>query len=280
MSESASCKNNIDVNNKEMKAIGILGSPHEDGNTAAEDVRLTIVYDNNACDERLEPAWGFGCYIQIDNVTVLFDTGGDVRILLSNMAKLNLPLEEIDMVVISHMHGDHTGGLFKVLELNSKVKVYLPASFPIEFKERVRKYGCELIEIKSATKICNGLATVGELNGIKEQSLIVSPSKGIIVVTGCAHPGIVKVLKKAKELTGRDIYLAIGGFHLSRESEKTILTIIEELKRLGVKKVAPCHCSETRLGDFSRKNSERITWKQEWEHVTLSASEYEEHPNF
>jgi 7,8-dihydropterin-6-yl-methyl-4-(beta-D-ribofuranosyl)aminobenzene 5'-phosphate synthase len=215
----------------------------------AEDVRLTIVYDNNAYDERLETAWGFGCYIQIDNVTVLFDTGGDVRIPLSNMAKLNLPLEEIDVVVISHIHGDHTGGLFKVLELNSKVKVYLPASFPIEFKERVREYGCELIEIKNALKICSGLATVGELNGIKEQSLIVSSSKGLIMVTGCAHPGIVNVLKKAKELTGRDIYLAIGGFHLSRKSEKTILSIIEELKRLGVKKVAPCHCS----GDLARR---------------------------
>jgi 7,8-dihydropterin-6-yl-methyl-4-(beta-D-ribofuranosyl)aminobenzene 5'-phosphate synthase len=215
----------------------------------AEDVKLTIVYDNNACDGKLETAWGFGCYIQIDNVTVLFDTGGDVRILLSNMAKLNLPLEEIDMVVISHMHEDHTGGLFKVLELNSKVKVYLPASFPIEFKGRVRKYGCELFEIKNATKICNGLATVGELNGIKEQSLIVSSSKGLIVVTGCAHPGIVNVLKKAKELTGRDIYLAIGGFHLGGESEKTILSIIGELKRLGVKKVAPCHCS----GDLARR---------------------------
>jgi len=114
----------------------------------AGDVRLTIVYDNNAYDERLETAWGFSCYIKADNVTVLFDTGGDAQILLRNMAKLNLSVEEIDIVVIFHIHGDHTGGLFKVLELNSKVKVYLPASFPVEFKERVRGYGSELIEIK------------------------------------------------------------------------------------------------------------------------------------
>ena len=93
------------------------------------------------------------------------------------------------------------------------------------------------------------MATTGELNGIKEQSLIIATSKGLIVVTGCAHPGIVNIVKKAKELTGKDVYLAIGGFHLSGASQRTISSIIEELKALGVKKVAPCHCS----GDLARR---------------------------
>lgn len=215
----------------------------------AERVRITIVYDNNAYDERLVTAWGFSCYINVDNVTVLFDTGGDARILLDNMAKLNLNVEEIDVIVLSHIHGDHVGGLFGVLELNSQVKVYLPASFPDEFKNEVKKYGCEVVEVKDAVKISHGLATTGELDAIKEQSLMIAMSKGLVVITGCAHPGVVNIVKKAKELTDMDIYLVMGGFHLTGASESTILSIIEQLKELEVKKVAPCHCS----GDLARK---------------------------
>lgn len=215
----------------------------------AEKVMLTIVYDNNVYDERLVTAWGFSCYVNVDNVTVLFDTGGDAQILLENMAKLNLDVGEIDVIVLSHIHGDHVGGLFGVLELNSQVKVYLPASFPDEFENRVREYGCEVIEVKNAVKICNGLATTGGLDTIREQSLMIATSKGLVVVTGCAHPGVINIVKKANELTGMEVYLVMGGFHLTGASESTILSIIEQLKALGVKKVAPCHCS----GDLARK---------------------------
>ena len=82
-----------------------------------ERFRLTIVYDNNPSDERLVTAWGFGCYINADNVTILFDTGGDPEILLKNMAELNLDLKSIDVIVLSHIHGDHVGGLFGFLEV-------------------------------------------------------------------------------------------------------------------------------------------------------------------
>ncbi len=213
----------------------------------AEKVALTIVYDNNPYDERLKPAWGFGCYITVDNVRILFDTGGDPSILLENMAKLNIDVKEIEVIVLSHIHGDHVGGLFGVLESNSQVKVYLPASFPDDFKSKVIKCGCEVIEVQDGVKICNGVATTGELDtAIKEQSLIISTAKGVVILTGCAHPGIVNIVKKAKELTNTGVYLVLGGFHLSGASEKEILTIIKQFRELGVVKVAPCHCSGDR----------------------------------
>ena len=213
----------------------------------AEKVALTIVYDNNPYDERLKTAWGFGCYVDVDEVRILFDTGGDPYILLDNMAKLNIDVKEIEIIVLSHIHGDHVGGLFGVLELNNWVKVYLPASFPNDFKRRVRRYGCEVIEVTDAVKICNGVATTGELGtAIKEQSLIVAKEKGLVIVTGCAHPGVANIVKKAKELTGMGVYLVLGGFHLSGASENTILSIIEQFRELGVVKVAPCHCSGDR----------------------------------
>lgn len=215
----------------------------------ARRVRLTVVYDNNRYDERLEAAWGFSCYIDVDGVGILFDTGGDPRILLDNMGKLNIRVEDISIVVLSHIHGDHVGGLFGILELNSKVKVYLPASFPVSFKRKVEGYGCEVVEVRGALKICEGVATTGELGTtIKEQSLLVATRRGLIIVTGCAHPGVVNIVRRAKELTGMEPYLILGGFHLIGVPEDKILSIIEQLKELGVVKVAPCHCS----GDLAR----------------------------
>ena len=78
----------------------------------AEKVGLTIVYDNNPYDERLRTAWGLGCYVNVDGVKILFDIGGDSHILLDNMAKLNIDTKEIEIIALSHIHGDHVGGLF------------------------------------------------------------------------------------------------------------------------------------------------------------------------
>jgi 7,8-dihydropterin-6-yl-methyl-4-(beta-D-ribofuranosyl)aminobenzene 5'-phosphate synthase len=213
----------------------------------SEKVRLTIVYDNSPYDERLQTAWGFACHINADGVSILFDTGGDHCMLLDNMAKLNIDVREIEIIVLSHIHGDHVGGLFGVLELNNQVKVYLPASFPDDFKRRVESYGCEVVEVKDALKICNGVATTGELGAtIKEQSLIVSTVKGLVIVAGCAHPGVANIVEKAKELTGMEVHIVLGGFHLSGESENMISSIIERFRELRVVKVAPCHCSGDR----------------------------------
>jgi 7,8-dihydropterin-6-yl-methyl-4-(beta-D-ribofuranosyl)aminobenzene 5'-phosphate synthase len=78
---------------------------------------------------------------------------------------------------------------------------------------------------------------------IKEQALILETMNGLVVVTGCAHPGIVNVVRKAKALLKQDVYLALGGFHLMGMSRKQIGEIIHQLKSMGVKQVAPSHCT-------------------------------------
>ena len=81
-------------------------------------------------------------------------------------------------------------------------------------------------------------------NGIKEQSLILSTSEGLLIVTGCAHPGVVDIIRTAKEVVPGDrVYLVMGGFHLSGTSSTQIESIIDSFEQLTVKKVAPCHCS-------------------------------------
>jgi 7,8-dihydropterin-6-yl-methyl-4-(beta-D-ribofuranosyl)aminobenzene 5'-phosphate synthase len=105
---------------------------------AGAKLRLIIVYDNNEYDPRLKTKWGFSCLVEGLEKTILFDTGADSATLLSNMKKLKIDPAEVDAIVLSHIHGDHVGGLSGFLEENSDVIVYLPESFPGSFKDEVR----------------------------------------------------------------------------------------------------------------------------------------------
>ena len=213
------------------------------------DMTITVVYDNNPYKEGLETAWGFSCVIAGAEKTILFDTGGDGSILLGNMEKLEIEPKSIDTVVLSHIHGDHTGGLDSFLEKNHEVTVYLPESFPEKFKDNVRGYGAKIVEVEQHCKICESVYSTGQLGKlIKEQSLIIRTEVGLIVITGCAHPGIVKIVNTAKDLLKDDILLVMGGFHLEWATKGKIKKIVSAFKKANVRYVGPCHCS----GDKAR----------------------------
>jgi len=217
-----------------------------------KDISITVVYDNNPYKEELETAWGFSCLIKGTEKTILFDTGGDGSILLANMKELNIDPKEIDIVVLSHIHGDHVGGLYSLLEKNPEVVVYLPASFPESFIDDVKGYGADVVEVQEFLKICEGVYSTGELGtGIIEQSLIIRTEQGLIVITGCAHPGIVEIVKNAKELIEDDVLFVMGGFHLIKTSNKS--EIVSSIRELDVLYVGPCHCS----GDNARELFEK-----------------------
>ena len=221
-----------------------------------DSVRFTIVYDNNEYDSRLKTAWGFACWVEIGEATVLFDTGGDSPTLLGNMATLGLDPQAIDVVVLSHIHGDHTGGLAGLLDTGARPTVYVPAAFPVSFKDGVRAR-TDLVEVTGPLEILPGVHTTGELgSNIVEQALVVETEAGLVVVTGCAHPGVVEMVRRSTSLTagraqeavGGEVALVMGGFHLGGASAAEIATIVEDFQQLGVQGVAPCHCS----GDVAR----------------------------
>jgi len=231
----------------------------------AGDLTIKVVFDNNpymegpACPEsmagRLGTAWGFSALITGTDKTILFDTGGDGSLLLSNMKKLAIEPNSIDVVVLSHIHGDHTGGLNSFLEKNPSVSVYLPESFPKKFKANVQKYGAQVVDVNQPLDICENVYSTGQLGIlIKEQALIIRTNAGLVVITGCAHPGIVKIVNTAKELIKDDILMVMGGFHLEWATRGKIEKIISAFKQYGVRYVAPCHCSGEKARSLFEKH--------------------------
>ena len=211
---------------------------------------ISVVYDNYPFDERLDPAWGFSCIIEGLARTILFDTGGNGDLLLRNMSKLQFRPEQIDAVVLSHIHADHTGGLETFLRANSKVQVYLPSAFPSGFKQGVKRLGAAVVETDDPCKVCDHAWTTGVLGAsIREQGLYLEADKGLIVITGCAHPGIVDITHAARRQADAPPHAVLGGFHMAGASTGEIRLAITRLSEMGVQKVGPCHCS----GDETRR---------------------------
>jgi len=219
---------------------------------------LTIVYDNNPYDKRLATRWGFSCYIKGLEKTILFDVGGEGQVLLDNMEKLEIDPKTVNVIVLSHVHHDHIGGLSDFLGQNQQVEVFMPQSLPQSVKDTVRLAGAKPVGVQKPTKICKNVYSTGELGTfIEEESLVIKTSRGLVVITGCAHPGIVNVVKSAKELLSSEVYLVLGGFHLCSMNPSQVKSVIEGVKNEGVQKVAPCHCS----GDLARKQFEEAYGK-------------------
>jgi 7,8-dihydropterin-6-yl-methyl-4-(beta-D-ribofuranosyl)aminobenzene 5'-phosphate synthase len=213
----------------------------------AVEMTLSIVYNNVVCDSTLIPGWGMGCVIEGLDKTILFDTGGEGAALLSNMRKMGIRPGDIDLVFLSHIHGDHTGGLWAFLDANPDVTVYLPASFPYGFKEHVTDSGARVVEVSGPEEVLHGVYTTGELGTfIKEQALVMRSAAGSVIVTGCAHPGVVAMAEKATQILDGGIYLITGGFHLGGASNEEIQGIMKELKALGVHRIGPSHCTGER----------------------------------
>ncbi|NJE08720.1 MBL fold metallo-hydrolase [Thermococcus sp. M39] len=204
--------------------------------------KIIIVYDNKALSG-FKSAWGFAAVVRFKNYTILFDTGGDGEILLGNIKKLDIDPKSIQYVFLSHIHGDHTGGLWAFLRENPNVTVFLPSIFPDSFKEKVRSFGAKVVEIDDPKEILKNVYSTGVMSPVGEQALVLKTSKGLVVVTGCSHPGIVKIVERAENITGENAFLVVGGFHLFGASEKEVRAIATSLKKLGVQKVMPCHCT-------------------------------------
>jgi 7,8-dihydropterin-6-yl-methyl-4-(beta-D-ribofuranosyl)aminobenzene 5'-phosphate synthase len=210
-------------------------------------MEVKIVFDNNNLNENFIPGWGFSCLV---DKTVLFDTGEKPDYLFKNMENLDIDLSKIKKVIISHDHWDHTGGLWGLLKNTEGLDVYACPGFSEGFKEKVVSLRGNLILTGEFTEIKDNIFATGEIGGkykdsfIAEQALLIKRKGGIIIITGCSHPGIIKIIKKVKEhFPGEKIKFVFGGFHLMNKDERETKLIVEKFKELDVEKVGPTHCT-------------------------------------
>ena len=250
------------------------------GMAAAEpNSQITILYDAFGTDAAMKKDWGFSALVEISGKRILFDTGNDPDIFAANVKAKGIDLTNIDFVVLSHRHSDHMAGLSHVLSVNPTVKIYAPregfgiygSSLPSSFYRKdeslppqmryydgkppeVMKFGkawqganIELID--KTTEIAPGItliALVSDATGtkeLKELSLAVNTSDGVVLVVGCAHPGIEKIVEAAAAINSR-IRLIAGGFHLVVAPDEAIAKAVQALKdTFKVENIAPGHCT-------------------------------------
>lgn len=211
---------------------------------------ITVIYDNYPANPACATDWGFSCLIEGLGKTILFDAGTREDLFLKNVAVLKVDLGRIDLAVLSHFHGDHTGSLEAALGKRPGLTFYVPVDKDrnaILYSEKLEKSGGKVIPVDEPLKLDEGLSLTGTLgDAIKEQALILDTSRGLVVVTGCAHPGIVGIVEKVREITGRPIEAVLGGFHLMQMGDAEIGRIIGRFKELGVARVGASHCTGDR----------------------------------
>ena len=216
--------------------------------TAFADIRnlkITVAYDNVPHEKNLRTDWGFSCLVQGLGKTILFDTGRFDTLFMDNLAKLGIDPADVDELVISHDHPDHMGGALTFLDANPRINVSLVNSFGPTFKKAVCRKGSRLVEIDQPAMITPWALSTGEMKSMvrNEHALVILTSQGAVVITGCAHPGVVDMVERVLHITRKKVVLVAGGFHLFREIDSTIKKAAKGLKELGVEFVAPSHCS-------------------------------------
>jgi len=194
-------------------------------------LKITIVYDNTSYLKGLKADWGFSCFIEFKGTNILFDTGTKKEILLYNMCKLNIDPTSADIIFISHSHRDHMGGLSAILESNRKAKTHIPIDIPKSL-DPARTFKLEEPTKLTDHIITSGLLTCEERKELVEQSLFFKSDKGLVIIAGCSHPSVRKILERSKQY-GKPFAL-IGGLHGFKE--------FELLKELDL--VCPTHCTK------------------------------------
>ena len=239
-------------------------------------MKLTVLVDNNSrIDKYLlaEPALSF--FIEENHMKILFDCGYS-DIFIKNAFKLNIDLRQINNIILSHGHSDHTGGLYYMsqlcrdtLDLNMQINIpniiAHPNVFNLQIDNLVGNIGCPVSKeslqklmtfnlTKAPFWLTNKLCFLGKIPRITgnsecmdDSALVYKSSKGLIIITGCAHAGLKNIIEYSKEVTKeKTIYAIIGGFHLLNTTEDEIINLSTFLSQNFVQELYPCHCCDLR----------------------------------
>ncbi len=208
-------------------------------------MKISLIAEGSTSRERKTLRWGVSFLVG----DVFFDAFGRADVFWENVKRFKFNLTRVRHVVISHDDWDHIAGLGGLLRTQPQTQVYVCKKAGKDLKNLVKSNGGILVEVNTVRKISHHVYSIGQMSAdtgrgiLYEQALVVKSRKGFSVITGCAHPGIVKIVKRAIKEFGDNIYAICGGFHMKDNDPEENIKIVADLKTLGVKKVIPLHCS-------------------------------------
>jgi 7,8-dihydropterin-6-yl-methyl-4-(beta-D-ribofuranosyl)aminobenzene 5'-phosphate synthase len=248
-------------------------------------IHITTLSENTAGRMNLLAEWGLSILVEAEGCRILLDTGQSLSAAFNAIA-LGIDLSQIDRIVFSHGHSDHTGGLLHILKMvKGKVEVIAhPDIWALKYArrpERVERHtgvpytkeaaeglGASFNLTKGPVWISENILTSGEIpmitdyekidptlyvkegNELKpdplwdDQALFIKSERGLIIILGCAHRGMINTIKHAQRLTGVEpVYAVIGGTHLISASPRGLDLTMAELLSLGVEKLGVSHCT-------------------------------------
>lgn len=209
-------------------------------------MRLQVLFDKRVADDRYQGGWGLSYLL---DGTFLFDTGEKFEYLEHNAQVMGVDLDKIKEIFITHDHWDHTGGMQQLLARNRGCTVYGCPGFSEEFRQKVTGSGGRLTELGSMTKLRGGLYSTGEIvadyKGMRlpEQGLVIEREEGLVLLSGCAHPGIVTMVDEVNREFTKHVVRVIGGLHLLEQENRYVGLVIDQLKERGVTQVGAAHCT-------------------------------------
>ena len=206
-------------------------------------LEIRVIYDNTSLRTDLQPDWGFSCLVRAGDTTVIFDTGSKEEIFSQNLSALKIDRSAIKTIFFSHDHSDHVGGVGALLG-KSPVQCIMPASSGSTLGPKITALGGISLCVRDRTRLYPHLWSTGEIGeGIREQSLVIEKDQELILITGCAHPGIVTIAEKVLRDFGRAPTMIVGGLHFYKTPRAEVVRQVHRLKELGVHWIAPCHCT-------------------------------------
>lgn len=243
--------------------------------------RITILFDAFGRSSDLRRGWGYSSLIEYGGRRILFDTGSNGVNFEHNVKTLGVDLKKLDFVVISHRHNDHTAGLHHILRENPGITIYTPvegAAFngqigpglmnmikryvasvpddlryfggnpPTESRTESPWPGARFVQIRKTTEVLPGFflfTTRSETPGTREMneiSLVVKTPKGGVLVVGCSHPGIERLVEAATKIDPQ-VHQVFGGFHLVVPDAQVTEAVMALRDKWRVERVAAGHCT-------------------------------------
>jgi len=242
--------------------------------------QITVLYDAFGKTSAMKKDWGFAALIEYGGKRILFDTGNNADIFAHNVRAKGIDLTQLDFVVVSHRHGDHTSGLNHLLSVNPGVPIYAPrenfgvfgAALPGNFYRRneslppeMRYYDGKAPDtmrfgtpwpqgnftwVAKTSEVAPGFHLIllrgpwGVDLDVMEISLAIDTPDGVVLVVGCSHPTIEKIVEATKAAINRPVHLVIGGTHLLPAKDEETQRIAAALRDTWkVEWIAPVHCT-------------------------------------